>query len=771
MVFDNSYFEEEVRDGFYVPAEVKHAWAAELEVLSEVDKMCKKHNIQYFADWGTLLAAVRHEGFIPWDDDLDIVMKREDYQKFMKVANVELPKGYSAYNYNNHDDFWLFLARVVGKPRICFEDEHLRQFHEFPYIAGVDIFVLDYVSRDKDKEDERNRQALYLLAIADYIGEGHCDNNMKKVLLQKLNKENGIDIPFSMPNSKIRKALYGAVETLFEKFTNTDSDELTQLFPFGLKNNKFRFSKRWYDNSIELKYENMTIPVPVVYSQALKKRYGNYMKLVRNASGHDYPFFKMQKEQLQSVLDFDMPSYRFNPSMLLAKQQNEEGYKKSIKIIFDKLREMNESIVFKLNENNLPQEIITDLQSAQQWAIDIGLLIEKVKGEGTEAVTNLETYCELLYSISQILSEYDCSKSNDSLSEYGNKLKCTLTLVENYINVIEAKKDVVFVVYKSTQWKYIEHIWNKYNNDERYDVSVVVIPYYYKRYDGSYIEMVYEIDKFRFIEKECTVLDYDNYDVKIHRPDKIYIQNPYDEWNQSLTVPQDYYSSELRNYTKELIYIPPFELREFNADDYREYYNMQYYCTMPGVVNSDFVLVQSENMKQVYVQKLCDWAGNDTRHIWEKKIIVNEDAYLNARKYKQNSNELDKASIKDKRKKNIVFSIQISELISYKEKMLEKLKDVVNIFKENKNSINTIWVVDGLQEEYLENNQGYEQLKEDYSDIKKRFMTAGCGVCIKRSDYSVDSIADLGDAYYGCEGHIAVGFMMDNKPVMIMSIE
>lgn len=149
MKFCKEFFEDEVRDGFFVPAEIKQAWAAELEVLSEIDKICKKHHIQYFADWGTLLATVRHEGFIPWDDDLDIVMKRDDYNRFMEIANTELSEGFSAYNFRNHDDFWLFLGRVVGKQRICFEQEHLDRFHQFPYIAGVDIFVLDCVSRDE----------------------------------------------------------------------------------------------------------------------------------------------------------------------------------------------------------------------------------------------------------------------------------------------------------------------------------------------------------------------------------------------------------------------------------------------------------------------------------------------------------------------------------------------------------------------------------------------------------------------------------------------
>lgn len=131
MNFELVFFEDEVRDGFFVPAEMKHAWAAELEVLSEVDRICKKYNIQYYADWGTLLATVRHEGFIPWDDDLDIVMKREDYKRFLEVAPKELPEGYSVYNYSNHDDFWLFLARVVGKRRICLKMIILEDFMSF----------------------------------------------------------------------------------------------------------------------------------------------------------------------------------------------------------------------------------------------------------------------------------------------------------------------------------------------------------------------------------------------------------------------------------------------------------------------------------------------------------------------------------------------------------------------------------------------------------------------------------------------------------------
>lgn len=104
--FTNEYFEDEVRDGFFVPSLIKQEWAAGLEILNEIDKVCQNHNIQYFADWGTLLATVRHKGYIPWDDDLDITMKREDYRRFCEIAPDELPDGFEIHNFQNH--------RIIG---------------------------------------------------------------------------------------------------------------------------------------------------------------------------------------------------------------------------------------------------------------------------------------------------------------------------------------------------------------------------------------------------------------------------------------------------------------------------------------------------------------------------------------------------------------------------------------------------------------------------------------------------------------------------------
>lgn len=171
LQFENSFFEDEVREGFFVPAMIKKAWAAELTVMHEVDRICRKHDIPYFTDWGTMLGAVRHGGFIPWDDDFDIMMRRKDYEHFLQLAQKELPEGFAVLNMDRTENFWYFLARVTARPQICFEEEHLKQFHGFPYIAGIDIFILDTMSSDAEQEKQRETVIEYILALADSLGE------------------------------------------------------------------------------------------------------------------------------------------------------------------------------------------------------------------------------------------------------------------------------------------------------------------------------------------------------------------------------------------------------------------------------------------------------------------------------------------------------------------------------------------------------------------------------------------------------------------------
>ena len=769
MTFNNTYFEDEVRDGFFVPSEIKRAWAAELEVLSEIDRICKKHKIQYFADWGTLLATVRHEGFIPWDDDLDIVMKREHYRRFMEIAQTELPEGFSAYNFRNHDNLWLFLGRVVGKQRICFEEDHLERFHQFPYIAGVDIFVLDYVSRDKEAEQKRDELALYTIALADMIGEGKGNAAVIEQELKNLEQICKIRIPRGLSNIEMRRELYGVVELLFGWFKEEEADELTQLFPFGLKPDGYRISKKCYEKALELPYENTRIPVPVQYCEMLEKKYGDYMRLVRDAGSHDYPFFEAQKKRLQEVLDFPMPEYKFSADQLYC-EKNNDSYKPILKDKIGSLKQKN---------------ILDELQNMQQTAIEMGTLIENIKGEETQTVKQLEELCELIYECSVVLGQSE--DISVKLEQLHNKIADTEQILQTEIL---ARNEAVFYISKAAHWQYIEWYWKKLIETGNTDIYIVPLPYYYKKYDGTRYASKYEYNEIEKSVKNSIqqlknkqavsnihVVGYEEFDVRLHHPDQIVIENPYDEWNQATTLPEEFYSRNLQKYTEKLVYIVPFQVEEFTKANYREYHNMQYYCTMPGVVRADVVYVQSENMREVYIQKLTDFAGEATRNVWEKKIAVVEQAEYDNVNHKiseaEQNETVNNANIGMQNtittKKKMAFFVQVGLTIQYRDEMLKKLQSVLTIFRDSQDKVELLWIGDKEHDDFLKKYDS--EFAEKYEAIIKEFVKEGWGRYLDRTDASVSEIVAMCDAYYGSASHIALEFEVKKKPVMIMDVE
>ena len=131
LEISEAYLEDEVRDGFYIPSIAKRAWAAELSILHEINRICEKYDIRYYADWGSFLGAVRHQGFIPWDDDLDICMFRSDLNQFIEVSELELPEGFEIHSFLNNDYSWKFIINVVNTGRMCFTPDYLKTHYNF----------------------------------------------------------------------------------------------------------------------------------------------------------------------------------------------------------------------------------------------------------------------------------------------------------------------------------------------------------------------------------------------------------------------------------------------------------------------------------------------------------------------------------------------------------------------------------------------------------------------------------------------------------------
>ncbi len=318
MRFDEKFFEGEERDGFYVEGEMKRVWAAEMEVLVEVDRICKKHNIRYFADSGTLLGAVRHNGFIPWDDDLDIAMLRSDFVKFVRVAQEEL-KGEEMCLDIYHNEAWSEpFGRVTnGEGGIRLTPEHLEKYHGCPYGVGVDIFVLDDLPLTEAEFDATAELYEWILSIRQMFRsrEEHLKsleegtdkeeaaqywNEKLEDQLVRLEAECNVTID---RKKNISNQLLKMMDGLFAMYNGEGNGEVMN-FPFAKKGiyHHCGRKKEWYRDSILLPFENITIPVPIDFYKVLEKSYGpNYLTPVKKWHFHNYPFYKEHKKELQKI--------------------------------------------------------------------------------------------------------------------------------------------------------------------------------------------------------------------------------------------------------------------------------------------------------------------------------------------------------------------------------------------------------------------------------------------------------------------------------------
>lgn len=321
LEFDESYFQEEEREGFVVAPMMKKTWAAQLEVLSEFDKVCRAHDIRYFADWGTLLGAVRHHGFIPWDDDIDIAMLRPDYMKFLSVAS-ELPAGYEVVNPENDKDWANLVQRVINSRILEVNEERLWKYHGCPYVVGLDIDVLDYVPRNAD-EDHLLLKMVYIVlksvGAEEEYRAGKCSFEKMHSFLAQIEDLCGVPIDYSRPLAQQLRVLADRLCMLY----NDEDADYVQFIPSRITNRpNYIIPKEHYAKTLYVPFENIEMPIPAGYDGILRLMYGDdYMTPARKGCGHEYPFYQDQERMLKEKMDEEHSPlswyYYFNMERLL----------------------------------------------------------------------------------------------------------------------------------------------------------------------------------------------------------------------------------------------------------------------------------------------------------------------------------------------------------------------------------------------------------------------------------------------------------------------
>lgn len=303
--FPQEFFLEEVREGFTIDSTMKVFWSAELEVLREISEVCERHGIQWYAAYGTLLGAIRHEGYVPWDDDLDIWMKREDYNKFMEVAPKELPEGYIVESPLTDRGYKEFHSCVFNGDTISVSEERLRKFHGCPFLVGTDIFPLDYLP--DDEEEREGQQSIFnLLSLTALLLKKEERNEEEEADLQEaldtIEEICGVDLEREERKGlMLLSAVQKVANQLCTCYNEDDGDYLVMYMDYATWPNKI-YKKEWFEEAILQPYEGLLIPVPVGYDEILKRIYGDYSIRVNSGAMHEYPLYGKQLKYIREVV-------------------------------------------------------------------------------------------------------------------------------------------------------------------------------------------------------------------------------------------------------------------------------------------------------------------------------------------------------------------------------------------------------------------------------------------------------------------------------------
>ena len=719
----------------------------ELTVLDLIDSICSKHNITYFADWGTYLGAIRHKGFVPWDDDLDICMHRNELNKFLAVAKEELPEGYSVMSFHNNDYSWKFIYNIVPNDHMCFTPEYLKSHYYFPYIVAIDIFIIDNISDDDSIEQSRNEQVKRLLNEADKISLSEQSEP------DKLNK---------------MRALYDEAEKLLQLENEHDTKRVVQKVPWGVYHNR-TYDKSDFINAVRVPFEMTSVPVPLCFNKILSSKYGNFMNIVFGGGGHNYPYYIGQKKALKE--DFDYPAtYKFSESDLLNK---EKDYSASLKVIAAEMKEYLADSVEIIHEILLNkdsglsyEDIITYLSELQNNIVSFGTLTESIKGEDCNTVKLLEQYLEVIYKVAKYVQKFDEGISYEASAE-SKYAECDEGVKDTFASISEAidseivnRRSVLFLPIKAKHFSSMRIAYEMEAATPDTDVYVMPLPYYYKEYDGSFKDEMH-IDTEEFIKANIPVTDYSRFDLSLLCPEKIYINSAYDEYNMAVSVDTRFYARIVKKYTEKLIYIPYFKLMEFDRANYPCWYNMQYYCTVPGVVMADKVYVQSENTRKAYIDKLNEWAGDEQyTDIWEQKIDV----------YNESCEEHSEDELRDAgSKKTIVWFVSAGSLAEFGDRYIEKAYRNLDVFVLSKDKLKVLLISEPFLDEMIKTYS--DELYKKWTGFIDEFNRSGIGEVVSQvEDQSVESLLKA-NAYYGDPSYICKDFILMKKPVMLQNVE
>lgn len=290
--FPESFFKEEIRSGYKVTTSMKKVWAVELDLLAEAMRVMDKHSIKYYAIGGTLLGAVRHGGYIPWDDDIDIALPRSDYERFKRIARKEFSYPYFYQDEDNSPGLLCGHAKLRNSATTMVLSNHMKkQVGALSFNMGIfiDFFPVDSLPDDSEEDNDwwkklkrvgRHAWHLRLYTHRGLAVEGVGDNfklfAFEKAFLSLIQQ----------PDYYFKK-----YNRLLTKYSNVHTSRVC-LYCLYCKDKSGK--ERWVWNSedlmpnelINLPFEFLSIPCPAGFDAVLTKTYGDWHEMKQLNSEH-----------------------------------------------------------------------------------------------------------------------------------------------------------------------------------------------------------------------------------------------------------------------------------------------------------------------------------------------------------------------------------------------------------------------------------------------------------------------------------------------------
>lgn len=288
MEYDIEYIKPEIRDDWEVSEKKKKVWWILLDLMKVLDKICKENNLRWYPAWGTLLGVIRHKGFIPWDDDVDIVMPREDYEKFIVVCQSCLEEPY--YLQTTLTDQECYYMWISLRNSMTTGNREASLTKKQNNGIGIDIMPLDgcqnnYIHYLISRYPMRIVTVLTNTYVND-INKSTLAKCIRKVLrLFKLDYKKNY-IWANKQNSRYRfdcyeKVAFRALADPYRKHIKEDM-----------------WLKEDFEKTIDMPFENIVIPVPSGYDRLLKTIYGDYM---------EFPPIEKRNDRHDVIFEPDIP--------------------------------------------------------------------------------------------------------------------------------------------------------------------------------------------------------------------------------------------------------------------------------------------------------------------------------------------------------------------------------------------------------------------------------------------------------------------------------